>query len=164
MNEPGHDFNAVARLASQYVCRYRRAWWCRMAGHAAFYFWRAYENRNFDMATNGEEWILRKVATLRPQCVFDIGAHRGDWSMLYRSRIPEAEIHAFEISSCNYTDLCSRTASLARIRLNRCGMAEHEGTVTVAHASGASYRNSIFQDYFNGQFDSQSAERFTTEL
>ena len=66
-----------------------------------------YENRNFDMQTNGEEWYLRQLGKPGGEIkyVFDIGANVGDWLLLCRRYLPGATIHAFEIAPPTFDKL-----------------------------------------------------------
>jgi hypothetical protein len=56
---------------------------------------RKFDNRDNDRATNGEHWLMERVANA--EVVFDAGANNGDWSLACATRCPKATIHAFEI-------------------------------------------------------------------
>lgn len=57
---------------------------------------RLYENRNFDLYSNGELTILKKISKLNPSVIFDGGANIGKYSLLINQVIPEALIYSFE--------------------------------------------------------------------
>ena len=61
-----NDQVSIKERAARWFCRHRRGWPWRWAGQLSYLLWRAYENRNFDMQTNGEEWYLRGQHSLRP--------------------------------------------------------------------------------------------------
>ena len=54
-------FDMLTRYTAQWLCQLRRAWPCSWLGRVSYLVWQAYENRNFDMRTNGEEWCLRQI-------------------------------------------------------------------------------------------------------
>jgi FkbM family methyltransferase len=56
-----------------------------------------YENRNYDIESNGE---ARVVACLdSPRVMIDVGANTGQWSMTAARHHPDARIYAFEVMS-----------------------------------------------------------------
>ena len=52
---------SIKEWAAGWFCRHRRGWPWWWAGQMSYLLWRAYENRNFDMRTNGEEWYLHQL-------------------------------------------------------------------------------------------------------
>ena len=56
-----------------------------------------YENKNYDIKTNGEAFILKKLSKSNNlKCIFDVGANKGDYSIISRKISPESRIFAFE--------------------------------------------------------------------
>jgi len=56
-----------------------------------------YENKNYDINSNGEAFLLRKLnLTNNLDSIFDIGANKGDYSILSRQISSKAKIYAFE--------------------------------------------------------------------
>jgi hypothetical protein len=53
-----------------------------------------YNNFNYNMHSNGEQWLLNKLAAFRPRVVFDVGANVGDWLEMASATLPEAQFHA----------------------------------------------------------------------
>ncbi|MCK6453628.1 MAG: FkbM family methyltransferase [Alphaproteobacteria bacterium] len=95
-------------------------------------FLRAFENCNYDMATNGEAWLLGCLAPLRPRVVLDVGANVGDWSALAAATLPGAAIHAFEIVPDTFRRLQQRAAALGgRVVANPFGLSDRAGEVEV---------------------------------
>jgi FkbM family methyltransferase len=94
-------------------------------------FLKAYKNLNYDMRSNGEEWLLRKLAAFRPGVVFDVGANTGDWSVLARATMPDSQVHAFEIVESTFMALAERMAGAPGVVLNQCGLSDHSGSVTM---------------------------------
>ena len=57
---------------------------------------RLYENRNFDINSNGELTILKKLSKFNPSVIFDGGANIGKYSLLINQVIPDVKIYSFE--------------------------------------------------------------------
>ncbi len=47
---------------------------------AATVFHQLYEIGHYDPSSNGEAWLLRQLAPLRPRVIFDVGANRGEYA------------------------------------------------------------------------------------
>lgn len=45
----------------------------------------AHNNHNYDLATNGEQWVLRRLAPFAPSVIFDVGANAGGTTGTRRS-------------------------------------------------------------------------------
>lgn len=72
-----------------------------------------YENKNYDINSNGEAFILRKLySSNNLKCIFDIGANKGDYSILSRNISPKAKIFAFEPVSSTYQYLNKKVRNL----------------------------------------------------
>ena len=85
----------------------------------------------YDWRSNGENWLLNRLAGFRPSVVFDVGANVGDWSMLARNALPESQLHAFEIVESTYAVLRDRCAGKAGLVLNNFGLSDRSGTITM---------------------------------
>ena len=90
-----------------------------------------YENENWDPATNGEHWLLRRLAAVRVRTVFDVGANRGAWSWEAAARLPEAKVHAFELVPQTYAMLAETAILEPRILPNPFGLSDERNTVHV---------------------------------
>lgn len=55
-----------------------------------------YENRNHDIFSNGEVRLLKKLGTINPKIVFDVGANVGEYAGLVATNCPTAKIYSFE--------------------------------------------------------------------
>lgn len=76
---------------------------------------RLYENRNYDLYSNGELTILKKIATLNPSVIIDGGANTGKYSLLVNEFNPQTKIYAFEPVKNTYEKLKKNTAHLTTI-------------------------------------------------
>jgi FkbM family methyltransferase len=75
--------------------------------------------------------LLNRLAGFHPSVVFDVGANVGDWSMLARNALPDAQLHAFEIVESTYAALHDRFAGKAGMVLNNFGLSDKSGTITM---------------------------------
>lgn len=95
-------------------------------------FLRAYENYDYDIARNGEAWLLERLRPLRPKVVFDVGANVGDWSAYAATAFPDAAIHAFEPVPDTHRALARSAASFAgRLKANAFGLSDRDGSLSL---------------------------------
>jgi hypothetical protein len=57
---------------------------------------RFYENRNHDIFSNGEVFILKQLSYLNPKNILDAGANIGNWGREAAHLSPTATIYCFE--------------------------------------------------------------------
>jgi len=93
------------------------------------YYHKTYRNWNYESETNGERWLLGKLATFQSQMIFDVGANLGNWLFEVRSAMPAAEIHAFEIVEATSTALAARVVGQTGIVVNPFGLADQSGNL-----------------------------------
>jgi FkbM family methyltransferase len=74
-------------------------------------FNRLYENRNHDIHTNGEVWLVKRVAQTSPRTIFDVGANTGKYCNELLKYCPGATIYCFEPVSKTFTLLQSAVKS-----------------------------------------------------
>jgi FkbM family methyltransferase len=105
----------------------------RLFGLALFCrrFLNAYANWNYDWRTNGEQWLVQRLAALRPSVVFDVGANVGNWLELARNAMPQSQFHAFEIVETTFAELRKRMAGKPGLTLNDFGLSDRFGELTM---------------------------------
>ncbi len=114
-------------------------------------FLQAYKNWNYNLETNGERWLLKRLAAFKPSIVFDVGANVGDWLLAARSECSAAQIHAFEIVQSTSEELLKRIAGQMGIVVNRFGLSDQEGTITM-RAFEASSQLATHTAYPHGKY------------
>jgi len=93
-----------------------------------------HRNRHsYDFFKNGESDLLAKVATIRPEIVFDVGANVGDWSSIAHDLFPQATVHCFELSERTFSTL-TRNISGAHFVLNNAGLSDKLGILCNSQA------------------------------
>jgi FkbM family methyltransferase len=80
---------------------------------------------NGDLITNGELRVMRQFLP-ESSVVFDVGAHIGEWSKLALSVNPGLNIHCFEPSRENFTNL-TRNISSPNVTCNPFGLSSEKG-------------------------------------
>ena len=56
----------------------------------------SFENKNPNFHTNGENWLWGKLKNLKFDCIFDVGANIGEWSIGASEEFKANKIFAFE--------------------------------------------------------------------
>ena len=56
----------------------------------------AYENRDGSISTNGERWLIRRLAKNGIETVIDAGANEGEWAAVVREHAPQAHVFCCE--------------------------------------------------------------------
>ncbi len=118
---------------SRRVARHRHARLTRLLYVFARDFCDTVDNRDFDLATNGECHLLEQLAPLAPEfeVIYDVGANRGEWSLAAHRYLPAAHIHAFELCAPIYRKLVDNIRSVPEIQPWPLGMGDCEADVEV---------------------------------
>jgi FkbM family methyltransferase len=107
---------------------------------AASLYVKTYKNLNYDMSTNGEYYVLDRLAKQDIRTVLDVGANKGDYTNACLSRFPNAQIHSFEIVPATYKKLLKNVAG-PNARLNNFGLSNSRGSIEInynPHDDGSS--------------------------
>ncbi|HTR40362.1 MAG TPA: FkbM family methyltransferase [Pseudomonadales bacterium] len=143
----------LQQKAAEWVCRNRQTRFCHFIGQAAYLLWRVYENRNFDISTNGEEWLLRKLSSLKNiRCIFDVGTNVGEWLLTSNKYFPDVPIHAFEISPTVFPELQKNTAHLKHPVLNGIGLSDQSDELTIHYAEDSNYLTTTYPEHLGEAF------------
>lgn len=146
--------NNIKERAAGWFCRHRRGYPWRWAGQMSYLLWRAYENRNFDIRTNGEEWYLRQLGKPAGEikCVFDVGANVGDWLLLCQRYSPGATIHAFEIAPPTFDKLQKKTGHLPNVVLNPVGVSDRNDEIDVYYSETEDGLTTAFKEHLDDAY------------
>jgi FkbM family methyltransferase len=113
------------------LARYRKSRLLRALAAGCRGFIQCCENYNYNPTTNGEYYLVRRLASQSIDCVFDVGANVGDWTMAVHETCPAATVHAFEIVPQTFERLARNIAGVSSIVTNNYGLADREGPVNV---------------------------------
>ena len=114
----------------RWLASHRDTRWVQTLHRAAGALERAYENDSTNMETNGEDHVLHRVAPLGLECVFDVGANRGEWTAVALD-VGAGQVHAFEIEPHTRSELAARFGADHRVTVAEAGLAFSAGTVAV---------------------------------
>lgn len=82
---------------------------------------RLLHNGSADIRLNGESWLLSQLG-IACHTIFDVGAHRGDWTAEALERLPNVTVHAFEPIPETFDELKARFGSSDRVQLNNTAL------------------------------------------
>ena len=68
--------------------------------------------------------LLRQLSSSAPRVIYDLGANRGQWTLLAKSVFATAEVHSFEPLPDHCTDFLRHTAGLTDVHLHRVALGE----------------------------------------
>jgi len=95
-------------------------------------FVEGYEGITNTLWTNGEKWLLERLAPFDLKTIFDVGANHGQWTQLAYDAHPSARIHSFEIVPGTFAMMKDNLAGMAdRTILNSIGLSNREGMAKV---------------------------------
>ena len=140
--------------ATEFIGKHRRWFIFNKIGLASYLVLRAYENRNFRMESNGEEWLLKTSSKLKNLgCVFDVGANVGEWLVLCRKYISDAPIHAFEIAPQIFSELKGNTTTLKNVVLNATGLSDQNAEIEIFFSENANFLTTAYKANLGKEFD-----------
>ena len=100
-------------LFQKNIPKYHNSFILKNLNKLSIIFHECYENKNYDIHTNGEAFILRKLySSNNLKYIFDIGANKGDYSILSRKISSTAKIFAFEPVSNTFQSLKKKVRNL----------------------------------------------------
>jgi FkbM family methyltransferase len=97
---------------------------------AATVFHTLYENGNYEPSSNGEGWLLQRLAATSPRVILDVGANRGDYARLALAACPQARVLAFEPIPAVFHKLQANLGQDERADLFCLALADQNGPLT----------------------------------
>lgn len=97
---------------------------------AANLYTKSYTNVNHDMRTNGELYLLDKLARFDVKIIFDVGANKGEYTNACLTKFLKARVHAFEIVPETHAKFVSNVRS-DRVVINNFGLADRSGNIEI---------------------------------
>jgi FkbM family methyltransferase len=149
------SLNGIAWSTSRTVANGRGPVSRALFGLASIYV-RAYKNLNYDIAENGELFVLRKLAQSDVRMIFDVGANVGDYSAACLECMPNAHVHAFEIAEPTYKLLADKSSGSARMSIHNLGLSNKSGEIEMfynaAHDGSSSLLDQASQIHSGQEF------------
>jgi FkbM family methyltransferase len=94
-------------------------------------FHRSINNVNFNMEENGESRVLRILSSNGLNCIFDVGANVGDWTIMISKMNPDAVIHSFEIVPDTFNILVKTIGNNPSVILNNFGLSDSKMKINI---------------------------------
>jgi hypothetical protein len=116
-------------LQARVIARYRHTLLARAVRQAALAWLDASDNVHFTIATDGEAWLLQRLAPFGFSIVLDVGANVGDWATTAASALPRATVHCFELDPDTRQRLASRLTPPDRFVVHPAGLDRAAGWV-----------------------------------
>ncbi len=88
---------------------------------------RFYENKNYDIQSNGELNVLQKLKITNPNYIFDVGANVGDYAVLVHKVCPGSQIFAFEPINEPFQKLAKTVKNNMKVKAFQLALSEHQG-------------------------------------
>ncbi len=83
---------------------------------------RLYENRNYDLYSNGELTVLKKISKFNPSVIIDGGANIGDYTKLANKLNPNTSIYSFEPVKNTFEKLKNNLKNINNVTLINKGL------------------------------------------
>ncbi len=130
-------------LVRKLVGRYRRSPVIRGLARLCHKYLDYYECHSYSFIKNGERNVLHKLRTLGLTCIFDVGAHKGEWLLMAREIFPNARIHAFEIIPELCQDLLRNCEGRGAEVINPFGLSDTNGATTIHYNPDSTWSSSL---------------------
>lgn len=117
--------NKIKRLYKP-LCRSPIYWFFARLGRSAIEY---YENRNYDMVSNGEMRVIKILAKHHPKVVFDVGANVGEWSRIANAHFRDAEIYSFEPAPATCELLKQNLSGISNVQIHALGLSSKKERV-----------------------------------
>jgi FkbM family methyltransferase len=101
-----------------------------------------YYDQLADFTKNGEAYLTNSLRSFDIKCIFDVGAHVGDWSSMACKEFPNASIHAFELSRSTY-EILKNNVSSDRVIITNVALSNCSGVAAYKEYAGCSKLNTL---------------------
>ncbi len=138
----------MSRIIRRFLARHRRNGAVRWTAQRARSLLFGFDNFDYDPEHNGERFLIDSVARAgaEPLTFFDVGANRGDWSLLAARVAPTAKIHAFELIPDTAHELGIRVGEYPSILVNEFGLSDSDRQATAKMAISNDTRSTLIID------------------
>lgn len=110
------------------------------------------ENKMNDNELSGEYRVIRKIAKLKPEVVFDVGANMGSWTTEFKKHSPESKVFLFEPVPETFHVLNQNMKLLHDVYPNELALSNICGSFDFKYYPANSYFSSIYSTNLDSQF------------
>jgi FkbM family methyltransferase len=124
-------FDRLKERSRRFIASNRERRSIRALHQLAAFVETGYENEDWDMYSNGETRLFRRLAPVRLETLFDVGANIGGWSVEALKTWQGSHIHAFEVAAPTFRRLVQRVEGLClspQMTLNCVGLSDVSGS------------------------------------
>jgi len=128
----------------------------------AFKYIEHYEQFSYDIDSNGEHSLLKKLKNnFNFKVIFDVGANKGDWAKRASRIFENAQIHCFEISKSNFNFL--KKLKNNNLVLNNLGLSDKNESILYKDYGSSSPVNTILEhtDFHDKKYSLKKCQLIT---
>ncbi|TDQ19584.1 FkbM family methyltransferase [Algoriphagus boseongensis] len=131
-----------------WITRQKRTAFGRLLSRFSLGIHHALENKINDNELSGEYWVLRKLAKLQLQIVFDVGANVGNWTKELKKNSPGSQVYLFEPVPETFDKLLQNLSKLESVYPNQLALSDSEGMLEFNFYPSQSYFSSVYPSSF----------------
>jgi len=156
----------LLKLASSFIAKNHRNFALKYFYLVARFFIVSAENKNPDFNTNGENWLWSRLAAIKMDFIFDVGANVGNWSIGAMQKLSANRIFAFEPIHDTYNLLISNIGNL-EIYPQKIALSDFTGELEMYFSFEKSYLSSSVSNADSSSFQKanckvQTGDEFCT--
>jgi FkbM family methyltransferase len=141
----------LLKSAASFIAKNHRNFALKYFYIVARFFIISAENKNPDFNTNGENWLWSRLSTLKMDCIFDVGANVGDWSIGLSKKLKPKKVFAFEPIPQTYEMLTKNIGNLEVFPKN-IALSNFTGELEMNFSIEKSYLSSSISNAENTSF------------
>ncbi len=131
----------LLNVFSLFIAQHHRSVVFKYVYVVARFFIISAENKNPDFNTNGEDWLWGRLSSLKMDCIFDVGANVGDWSIGAFKKLKPKKIFAFEPIP-NTFELLIKNIGNREIFSHKIALSDFKGELEMNYSIERSYLSS----------------------
>lgn len=130
-----------------------------LINRVAVFFHKAYENSNYNFNTNGEAYALEKIKKSGTvvKTIFDVGANKGNWSVIASKLFSDAKIYSFEVLPSTFQLLKQKTLNNENIHCQNVGLSNSNENLSATVVNKGSGLTTLVTN-FSEEFHSSSVQ------
>ncbi len=153
----------LLKSASFFIAKNHRSFLFKSLYTAARFFIVSSENKNPDFNTNGENWLWCRLSTLKMDCIFDVGANVGDWSIGASKKLKPKKVFAFEPVPNTYEMLTKNVGNL-EVFPQKIALSDYTGELEMNFSIEKSYLSSSISNVDSSSFQKANCKVQTGDV
>ena len=141
----------LLKSGSSFIAKNHRNFAMKYFYIIARYFIVSAENKNPDFNTNGENWLWSRLAAIKMDFIFDVGANVGEWSIGASKKLKPKKLFAFEPIPHTYEMLTKNIGDL-EVFPQKIALSNFTGELEMNFSTEKSYLSSSISNVGNPSF------------